>query len=338
MRQKQALSCTDDAHASLDKVLRLLSACLTQRTIPPLPPELERHKDLIAIVQHITQMREALAGLSHGDFHMPVAMHGYTGGLLKEIQGNVRHMLWMISQVAAGNLFHHVDCMGDFADSFNSMTRSLQEAQDALERQKDLYANLADELRVEVAAKNKAQQELKDALERQRALASTDSLTGIANRRFFLRSAHREWKRCRRSNTPFCLSMLDVDHFKDINDMHGHQVGDMVLCHVAAIIVRKLREYDIIGRYGGDEFIILFPDTHLHDAANTLERLHNAIKTDDFAGCGGIPCTISAGLAAISPRQEHWILEDLIAKADKALYMSKAHGRNHVTVLDDEDD
>ena len=185
-------------------------------------------------------------------------------------------------------------------------------------------------------ARIKAQEELKFELERQRELASTDGLTGVANRRFFLQMASHELERCRRNHSSLCLSMLDVDHFKGINDTQGHQIGDLVLRHLTAAISRKLRSYDLIGRYGGDEFIILFPDTRLHEAASSLERLHHLITTGDFSDCGGVAYTISVGLAAASPHQDNMTLEDLIAKADKALYQSKERGRNCVTALDDE--
>ena len=106
--------------------------------------------------------------------------------------------------------------------------------------------------------------------------------------------------------------------------------------HLSTTITQNLRSYDVVGRYGGDEFIILFPDTDLKDSANTLKRLHHSITTGDFSECGGVVFTISAGLAVISSHQGNTTLEDLIARADKALYMSKERGRNCVTVLDDE--
>ena len=329
-------NCLDVPCVSCDSAPRILLHYLTQNIIPVPPPDLESNEAFAALLQYITEMRSVLANLSQGDFHTPITMRGHTGGLLKALQGNVRHMLWMLDQVAEGKLSHHIDHMGDFAERFNVMTHSLQEAMDALEHQKELYAELAGELSVEVKARIKAQEELKYELERQRELASTDGLTGVANRRFFLQMASHELERCRRNRSSLCLSMLDVDHFKGINDTHGHQVGDLVLRHLTAALSRKLRAYDLIGRYGGDEFILLFPDTRLSDAANSLKRLHNSITTGDFSDCEGVAYTISVGLAAVSPHQDNMTLEDLIANADKALYLSKERGRNCVTVLGDE--
>ena len=324
----------DKASASCDNALHMLFHCLTKNTLPPLPPELEGNEAFATLLQYISEIRSALAKLSQGDFHTPIAMRGHTGGLLKAIQGNVRHMLWMLEQVAEGKLSHHIDHMGDLAERFNCMTRSLQEAKEALERQKALYAELAGALSMEVEGRIKAQEELKYELERQRELASTDGLTGVANRRFFLQMASHELEHCRRNRSWLCLSMLDVDYFKAINDAHGHQVGDLILRHLTAAISRNLRAYDMIGRYGGDEFIILFPGMHLHNAANSLTRLHQSISADDFTACGGVAYTISAGLAAVCPHQDNMTLESLIAKADRALYLSKERGRNCVTVLD----
>ena len=321
----------------LQHVLRILLEYFTKQKTPTFPSGLEKHEELAALLQYVSDMRTVLTSLSHGSFQTPITLRGYTGGLLKALQGNIRHMLWMISQVAEGKLFHQVDYMGDFADSFNTMTRALQEARDALEHQKECYAALAEELRLEVAAKIKAQEELQYELERQRELATTDGLTGVANRRSFLQLAYHTLERSRRHNKPLCLAMLDVDYFKEINDSYGHQIGDMVLRHLTTTIARNLRSYDIIGRYGGDEFILLFPDTHRSGAAHTLERLHHAIKTGDFSDCGGIAFTISIGLAATFPHQNTMTLEDIIARADKALYLSKARGRNCVSVLGDEE-
>ncbi|MCL1985288.1 MAG: GGDEF domain-containing protein [Betaproteobacteria bacterium] len=328
---------TDDDRASLDSALGILNDCLTKGKKPVIPPALEGNGKLVALLQDIAGMHAALSALSLGDYRTPITMHGYTGGLLKTLQGNVRHMLWMFDQVAEGALSHQIDYMGDFAASFNSMTHSLREARSMLERQKTLYAELADNLSQEVEARMNAQKALRHELECQRELASTDSLTGVANRRIFLQMARHELERCRRNRTLFCLAMLDVDYFKEINDSRGHHIGDTVLRYLAKSFTQNLRSYDMIGRYGGDEFILLFPSTSLHDAARTLKRLRKSIADSDFSDCGGIPFTISAGLAAMFPHQGDISLQDAIAKADKALYLSKQRGRNRVTVLPDEE-
>ena len=330
----------DHANGSLDAALNILGEYLTKSKVPPIPPELQGNAKLVELLDQIMEVRTVLSSLSQGDLSTPVTFRGHMGGLLKSFQGNVRHMLWMISQVAEGRLTHRIDCMGDFAKSFNIMTNALHTARTALEFQKELYVKLSDELKLEVEARIKAQEALKHELEHQQELASTDALTGVANRRSFLALANHEMERCRRNNTTLCLAMMDVDYFKSINDTLGHQVGDKVLRHLAAAITQNSRSYDIVGRYGGDEFIVLFPSTTIEDSLNALERLRKSID-EGFAICKEtnreIKYAVSIGLAALFPHQHELVLEDLISKADKALYMAKKGGRNRVFVLPDED-
>ena len=326
----------DNADVSLNTALNIFSDYLTKNKVPPVPPELQDNAKLSELLKQIIEVRTVLAGLSQGDLSTPITLHGYMGGLLKSFQGNVRHMLWMINQVAEGRLTHRIDYMGDFAKSFNIMTNAIQTARAAIEQQKELYVKLAGELKVEVEAKIKAQEALKHELEHQQELASTDSLTGVANRRAFLALANQELDRCHRNNTTLCISMIDVDYFKAINDTLGHPVGDKVLRHLAAAITQNSRSYDIVGRYGGDEFIILFPSTTIDDAISALERLRKSIMVGSSA-CKETPYEISVGLAAIFPHQNDLTLEDIISKADKALYLAKKSGRNRIFIMRDEE-
>jgi len=333
------LYSTDVPHTDvyLDTALNILGDYLTKSKVPPTPPELQDNAKLAELLTQIKEVRAVLAGLSQGNLNESVTIRGHMGGLLKSFQGNVRHMLWMINQVAEGKLTHRIDCMGDFANSFNLMTSALQTARAALEHQKELQVKLADELKLEVEAKVKAQEALKHELEHQQELASTDALTGVSNRRSFLALANNELNRCRRTNTTLCMSMMDLDYFKTINDTLGHQVGDKALQHLATAIKRNARSYDIIGRYGGDEFIILFPSTTIDGAHNALKRLIKSIAADDFSSCDETRYTVSIGLASLLPHQHELTLADLIDKADKALYAAKEGGRNRIFVLRDEE-
>ena len=338
MQDKSSLEADQDNDgASLDVVLSILGDYLTKSKLPLIPPGLQDNEALSELLQHLVEVRTALAGLSQGDLGTPISLRGYMGGLLKTFQGNLRHMLWMINQVAEGRLTHRIDCMGDFERSFNIMTHAIESARTAIEHQKELYAKLAAELKVEVEARIKAQEALKHELAHQQELAETDVLTGVSNRRAFMTMAAHELERCRRGNAALCLSMMDLDHFKTINDTFGHQVGDKVLQHAAAAIARNSRSYDVIGRYGGDEFILLFPSTTIEEALSALQRLKESLDVDDFASCEGARYTISAGLSAILPHQRNLTLDDLIENADKALYQAKKQGRNRILVLLDED-
>ena len=323
-------ACPDNAE-NIDTVLELISLCLFKGINSAVPPALADKQRLHDILNYISGIHEALLVLSKGDYRTPIALKGYTGGSIKEIQGNIRHILWMISQVTEGRLSQNVDYMGEFADYFNAMTKALHESRTALEHQKELYEALARELGQEVQAKLKAQEELKHELQRQRDLASTDELTKVANRRFFLQLAQHELERCRRLGGNLCFAMLDIDKFKVINDTFGHQHGDDVLRHLTTVISRNLRASDVIGRYGGDEFMILFPSTDVSGARHTLERVRRALVDSAFDGCSGEAFTISIGLAVVT-KKETLHLEHVVSLADKALYGAKLNGRNCIAV------
>jgi diguanylate cyclase (GGDEF)-like protein len=122
--------------------------------------------------------------------------------------------------------------------------------------------------------------------------------------------------------------MLDIDHFKSINDRHGHLIGDEVIQNVAALLHAALREQDIPGRYGGDEFGVLLPDTDLAGAAAIAERIRSQIAAADMQSAAGVRCGVSIGIAlADGPGDD---VRQWIARADRALYRAKAQGRNRI--------
>jgi two-component system cell cycle response regulator len=158
--------------------------------------------------------------------------------------------------------------------------------------------------------------------------ATTDPLTRIPNRRWFTERALEEIEFCRRHNRALCVMMLDVDHFKKINDSHGHQVGDLVLSTLAGVLHEQKRAEDLLCRFGGEEFILLLRETTLDKAVIFCERLRVVVETHPF--CWGelkVPVTVSIGVSALIPEST---LEQLIQKADEALYSAKQQGRNRV--------
>jgi diguanylate cyclase (GGDEF)-like protein/PAS domain S-box-containing protein len=168
-------------------------------------------------------------------------------------------------------------------------------------------------------------------LERQ---AHTDYLTGLANRRHFLKLAEHEFAHVRRYGGDLAVAMLDLDHFKNINDSYGHQVGDIVLKTLAALCHQMLRNVDVIGRIGGEEFAILFPETDMQEAHEIVERLRIAIANKDVptAENGAIRFTASIGIATYTPSDAD--IDILLNRADKALYEAKMTGRNRVAEAD----
>lgn len=174
-----------------------------------------------------------------------------------------------------------------------------------------------------------AMQKLQKANEQLEHLASTDPLTGAANRREFMQRAEQEIARVLRNQNDLCLLSMDLDHFKKVNDEHGHQIGDEVLKSVIRVCEHVLRPGDLLGRIGGEEFAVLLPETGFSEAFSVAERLRSAIEQHQIQSNGiAVQCTISIGIAAFDPQQD--MLKDLLKKADDQLYLAKDNGRNRV--------
>ncbi len=161
-------------------------------------------------------------------------------------------------------------------------------------------------------------------------LAIIDGLTGLYNRRFFQQTLEREFARSKRHKTELSLALFDIDHFKHINDQYGHQFGDKVLAEISKIIKSSLRKTDYVTRYGGEEIIVVLPDTSTEQALIPIERIRKKIENKDFEYRDKkVKVTISCGISDVcgdvnSP-------EELLLRADKSLYESKRAGRNKTT-------
>ncbi len=158
-------------------------------------------------------------------------------------------------------------------------------------------------------------------------LASHDALTNVLTRRVFLTACEQELARCRRHGRSMALLLLDIDHFKTINDTHGHQTGDRVLVDFVQRIASLLRRPDLIARFGGEEFVLLLPETSQEEAIAVAQRIlaHVAEPRDSLPAI-----TVSIGVATNRPDEDQ--IDALLARADKALYQAKAEGRNRVEV------
>jgi diguanylate cyclase (GGDEF)-like protein len=161
-------------------------------------------------------------------------------------------------------------------------------------------------------------------------ISVTDGLTGLMNVRHFREQAQREHSRARRHNDPYSVLLMDLDHFKKVNDIYGHPVGDTVLREMAAIFREAVRLTDIPARYGGEEFIVFLPRTRLPEAAIVGERIREAAERKVFGAPSlMIRCTVSVGIADYLPGTEG-TEETVIGRADQALYAAKRGGRNRV--------
>lgn len=165
------------------------------------------------------------------------------------------------------------------------------------------------------------------------ALATKDALTGLRNRRYFLEGADTEFARSRRHGRGFALLLIDADHFKLVNDTRGHAAGDRALQGIAEICVRSLREVDLVGRLGGEEFAVAMPEADLAVASQVAERLRQQIAEHEVGGGDqSFRVTVSIGVAAASPADR--TLDQMLRRADQALYTAKNGGRNRISVAD----
>jgi two-component system cell cycle response regulator len=168
-------------------------------------------------------------------------------------------------------------------------------------------------------------------MEESERLAMVDSLTGLLNRRAFLGAVQREFARMDRSGDPMCLLLLDVDHFKQVNDLRGHATGDAVLAALGRLLPRQVRSNDLVGRWGGEEFVVALTGSPLMPGAVRAEHIRAAIAAMDVRGADGLPVSVTAsiGVAALRPGDT---IEALVDRADRAMYTAKQSGRNRVEV------
>jgi diguanylate cyclase (GGDEF)-like protein/PAS domain S-box-containing protein len=176
--------------------------------------------------------------------------------------------------------------------------------------------------------------ELKKALEREQQLARTDPLTGVNNRRSLFELAEREIEFAERYQHPFSIIMFDIDHFKKVNDTYGHDMGDRVLRLVAETASAELRASDVIGRFGGEEFMILLPMTNLNQAYLLAERIRTSmLSLLTLSDKGNISITLSLGVVEIDHEKKLETMDELFSHADMAMYKAKSAGRNRTVIF-----
>ncbi|MDY0269586.1 diguanylate cyclase [Trichloromonas sp.] len=188
--------------------------------------------------------------------------------------------------------------------------------------------------RVKVQLKIKTLQDsLKKSNQALMELSNTDPLTHLSNRRYLMKTLEKELQRCERSQKSMALIMVDVDHFKPVNDTYGHQQGDVILKTLADQMKAHLRDYDLAARFGGEEFALVLPETTLSEAEQVAERLRIAISELRIpANHNEIRLTISLGVATY-PHPKVRTVDNLILEADRALYNAKEKGRNRVETI-----
>ena len=231
--------------------------------------------------------------LATGDLRGDFRLKGRFAGAIKALQANLRHITWQVQAIANGDLTQRVDFMGDFSAAFNKMVEGIIESRQQLV-----------------------------------IMATTDVLTGLCNRRNFYLESEKLAKLSMRGARPLCLLMLDIDFFKKINDTYGHDAGDEILRQFAVVGQSAVRSTDIFARFGGEEFVLLLPDTDVATAEVVAERLRAQIEascTNYEDKCIRLTCSI--GLA---DNGSEYSIDEMLKRADGGLYTAKQQGRNQV--------
>lgn len=306
--------------------------------MPEIPFDLVRLEGLQELHAQISALRGILDAFGRGDFLLDIRLRGAVAGHLKNLQAGLLHLCWQIQQVAAGDFSQRVEFMGEFSSSFNSMVEQLDLALATLRQKEAELTQLTMALQRELNQKAETLEALGKSETRFRYMAEHDLLTGVCNRRAFYDLAIMELEYAYRTDQSCVLVLFDIDHFKYFNDTYGHLEGDAALRHVTQTVAGGLREQDLLGRYGGEEFVLLLPSITKEDGSKTAERLRRLIADSPVeTKSGPASITISMGLVFISPsagkERNVSFLEEFIGYADNALYIAKESGRNTLVVF-----
>ncbi|WP_291301542.1 GGDEF domain-containing protein [Desulfovibrio sp. MES5] len=308
---------------------------------PPIPEDFAGDEVFIQFQEKILALREIMASFACGDLSQQIEMRGVVAGSCKALQANLRHMAWKVQQIEKGDYTQRMDFMGDFSSSFNKMVVQLESTIEALQQKEEALTSLAVSLQEEVKRRSATLLKLKKSEAEFKYLAQHDPLTGVFNRRSFFALTQESLVGSIGLKKDCCFCLLDIDYFKVFNDTHGHIEGDKALKFVADMAQSSLRQSDIMGRYGGEEFIFFFSNADLTQGYAAAERIRAAIENTPLALDDGktVHLHASLGVAGLlaawarthscSALQAH-----VIRLADEALYQAKKEGRNRVCIAE----
>ncbi len=320
--------CVDDDSSVLSALRSLLGQCL-------------EHDQLVEIAENGAEALEIIAELAEDglelsviivDYIMPgmkgdellVQVHELLPNTIKIMLTGQSDLNGVKRTINEANLFRFLEKPWQNEDIVLTVQAAIRayELDHRLELQNQELQRINEELELIVGERTRQLVEKNKELEQ---LAVTDRLTGLYNRLFLDQVLEREFSTIGRHGTTFSLILLDIDHFKHVNDTYGHHAGDEVLKSISKILKESVRESDVVGRWGGEEFLILCPNTSHSDTLKIAEKLRLAIEQYDFASIG---CrTASFGVASY---QQGDTIATVEARADKALYLAKDKGRNCV--------
>ena len=290
--------------SALEAALAAIRATLLDGRRESLPVELEANAELEALLDDLAELYRFTLAISKGDLEQPLSLRGSLAGSLKNLDAALRHLTYQTQCVAAGDFTQRVDFMGEFSEAYNSMVVALEKARTELDERHELLQAQAAKLE---------------------ELATTDALTGAYNRRKFNELILAEIERVRRYGHPLSLFILDIDHFKRINDTRGHETGDEVLVVLAGLIRAGIRATDSLARWGGEEFVVLSPEVTVEEAMGLAERLRAAAGTHEYSFVGKVTASIG-----VAQHRAGETADELFARADEALYRAKQGGRDRV--------
>ncbi len=286
----------------LDLAIRSLKELVNSREAPANPSrELLAIQEFAELYAALLEVRNSVMATAAGDLTYPVQRKGYLPGAIKGLQASLRHLTWQTKAIASGDFSQTVDFMGDFSEAFNSMVRQLAETIQRLhQREKQLQE-----------------------------MARTDPLTGAGNRGYFMERLQVEVERSRRYGHTLSVIMMDLDHFKSVNDTRGHAAGDEALRTLTAVLRGSLkRQSDFWGRIGGEEFAAGLPEITLSQASMVAERVRLRLaETPISFGSEVFFITGSFGVCEFQRGDDQ---EAILHRADQALYRAKQAGRNRV--------
>ncbi len=300
--ERAPTDATNEAMRNADQMFDLIYRLLCTSkppTMDSIPASIASNPRFREVWKQIDDLRVLSSGLRRGELNHSVESRGFVVSNLKSVQANLKHLAWQSRKVAEGDYSQRIDFLGEIASAFNEMTTRLADATN----------QLVD-------------------------MANLDTLTGIPNRLALNRFLNTAFHNAQSGNTPLTVLIMDIDHFKKINDMHGHLAGDQVLTAIAQRIQKQSRQRDFFARYGGEEFLAVLTNTSLEVAERVSERILQSIRQTPIHVDSNlsIPVTISIGVSQRDEKDQH--PEDITRRSDLALYAAKHDGRDRYRVYD----